>query len=242
MHRILLVEDDADHRFSIEKSLGSEHVLKSCASLSEASRMLTQDEFDLILLDVMLPDGDGFQFLAQVRNTAESKKPMVLFITGKSSVSDQVMGYMLGAEDYVVKPIHPAVLKAKVNAKLRHLSEKKQVQDQLKVGNLLIDQKRQKAWIENSENRMEMDLTPLEFKILYLFACNIEHVFSREQLLNSVWGENVHIVDRTVDTHMSHLRKKLARCRSSHTIDSVHGVGYRLIQKPSLEETGNVSS
>jgi DNA-binding response OmpR family regulator len=226
MGSILLIEDDEDIVFIIRKALEPEHYVTSVSLLSKATELLNSHSYQLILLDVMLPDGDGFHFLSDLKNSSSIRTMPVLFLTGKSSTADQVLGFSLGAEDYMIKPIQPILLQARVNAKIKKYTELRNDSDMLILGDLKFLISKQKAMIVRGTSESEMDLTPLEFKLLLHFAKHEEDVFSRDQLISYVWGENVHIFDRTIDTHISHLRKKLKGCQ--YSLDSIHGVGYRL--------------
>lgn len=227
MNKILVIEDDQDIQFVIKRTLGRDHKVTFASSLTQAREILANSQ-DLILLDVVLPDGDGFQFLAELKNDSNLKRTPVLMLTGRSSPSDQVMGFSLGAEDYIVKPIEPVVLQAKINSRFKLLSSSKKETKDLRVGDLCFDLPKQKVTILRDSGEKKVELTPLEFKILLHFASHEEQVFSRDQLMDAIWGNGVTILDRTIDTHISHVRKKIAP--SLFTIGSVHGVGYRLVK------------
>lgn len=231
MEKILFIEDDSESLFAVQKALENDYEVISCTTLKEAKEQADRQEFNMILLDVSLPDGDGFQFLAHLKNIKKHQEIPSLFISGKSSISDQIVGYTLGAEDYIVKPIHPSVLKAKIASKFKAIERRSETNEIVSVGNLRVHTARQKAWISQEGTQKDLDLTPLEFKILRQLASHVNHVYSRDKLLELIWPEKINVVDRTVDTHMSHVRKKLRTAKSSHNIESVHGVGYRFTEK-----------
>lgn len=234
MSRILLVDDATDDQRIIMTSLGKTHDVRVAATLGEARACLKSETFDLLLLDVQLPDGDGFQFCAELQNDAEARQIPVIFLTVRSDTPDKVLGFSLGAEDYVSKPFDPRELRARIEARIKKAGERKLRDLNLQVGDLKISVTQQKVLLVGGARERELDLTPLEFKLLLFFAQNEDHVFGRDQLLAAVWPGNVNVADRTVDMHVSNLRKKLAAC--NRTIRSVHGVGYRLTRNGQSEE------
>jgi DNA-binding response OmpR family regulator len=225
MGEILLVEDSADISLIVRRTLEPENRVTACATLADASQKLGEKDFDLIILDVGLPDGDGFEFLAKLRQTSPKMVTPTIFITGRAGVSDQVLGYSLGAEDYILKPFQPMVLQAKIRAKLRGIQAKQGDHDILDRGDIRLDVGRQKVFVADKEAQ----LTSTEFKILLHLMRHVEQVYSRDQLITAIWGENTHVIDRTIDTHISHLRTKLQSARCN--FEAVQGTGYRFTFK-----------
>jgi DNA-binding response OmpR family regulator len=226
MRSVLVVEDNAEMRILVEAAL-DEYQLVFSSSLKEAKDHLRGERFDLILLDLGLPDGDGLKFLAELSTETPHKHTPVIILSGKSETVNKVMAFSIGAEDFIGKPFDPLELKARVGAKLRKFEKQQQLSEVLKAGDLKIDVLKQKVWILNGAESEAVDLTTLEFKLLLHFVRAPERVFTREFLLNEVWGMNVSVTDRTVDTHVGHLRKKLAHSRSK--IETVIGSGYRFL-------------
>lgn len=223
---MLVVEDNAEMRILVEAAL-DEYQLTFSSTLKDAKEAITKKKFELILLDLGLPDGDGLKFLAELSATAETKDIPVIILSGKSETVNKVMAFSIGAEDFISKPFDPLELKARVTAKLRKSEKLQQLSEVLRIGDLKIDVLKQKVWIQKQADTEAVDFTTLEFKLLLNFARAPERVFTRDFLLNEVWGMNVSITDRTVDTHIGHLRKKLAH---SHTkIETVIGSGYRFL-------------
>jgi DNA-binding response OmpR family regulator len=220
-----MVEDSPEVAVTIKKALEPEDRVTACATLAEARAKLRSARYQLVLLDVSLPDGSGFDFLSDLRAANDAELPPVFFITGKDGVSDQVLGYALGADDYIVKPIQPAVFQAKVRAKLRRLRYDACSAEAVAYGDLRADLARQRAYRGDAE----LGLTTTELRLLVHFLSHPERVHSRDALITAARGDGVHVLDRTIDTHVSHIRQKLgpSRCR----IEAVHGVGYRLIAK-----------
>lgn len=227
MRTVLVIEDNAEMRILVEAAL-DEYQLAFSATLKEAKENLRGQRFDLILLDLGLPDGDGLKFLAEISGQPQSKDVPVIILSGKSETVNKVMAFSIGAEDFIAKPFDPLELKARVAAKLRKSEKQQGLSEMLRAGDLKIDVLKQKVWIQSGAGEGEaVDLTTLEFKLLLNFARAPERVFSRDFLLNEVWGMNVSVTDRTVDTHIGHLRKKLAHSRTK--IETVIGAGYRFL-------------
>ena len=225
MRRILLVEDCEEAALLVKATLGKSYQVVIAPTASEVLQLVERTVFDLILMDVVLPDGDGFKLCAQLQNSEKSRDIPIIFLTGKADVEDKVMGFSLGADDYVAKPFNPVELRARVEAKLTKLSQRKQVEESIRKGDLHINVSFQKAYLSEGDSEKDLGLTPIEFKLLYYFARNEEHVLSREQLLTALWGHAVEVVDRTIDKHISTLRQKLGS--RAHYIETVPRSGYR---------------
>ena len=223
---MLVVEDNAEMRILVEAAL-DEYQLTFSSSLKEAKEAILLKRHELILLDLGLPDGDGLKFLAELSAQAETKDIPVIILSGKSETVNKVMAFSIGAEDFIAKPFDPLELKARVSAKLRKSEKQHHLAEILRAGDLKIDVLKQKVWIQHNQETESVELTTLEFKLLLNFVRAPERVFTRDYLLNEVWGMNVSITDRTVDTHIGHLRKKLARSRTK--IETVIGSGYRFL-------------
>jgi DNA-binding response OmpR family regulator len=227
MAEILVIEDDKGTLLILRQALEPEHAIAGCHCLAEARTALSKRSFDLILLDVVLPDGDGFEFFDELKKLGHFQSVPVLFVTGKTSVSDQVMGYSLGAEDYIVKPINPLILRARVNSKVLKYQKFREDNEAFALGPLRFDLAKQRISVSAESGNTQIETTSLEFKLLLYFARREEQIFSRDQLITAIWGENVHVMDRTIDTHICHLRGKLKG--SLYTLEAVHGAGYRLV-------------
>jgi DNA-binding response OmpR family regulator len=223
MHRILLIEDSTAAQLIVKETFQQSCLVTVAGSLGEARKQLDSHTFELILLDVQLPDGDGFKFLASLRSQQTFSEIPVLMLTGRNDIQDKVMGFSLGAEDYVVKPFDPLELKARVEARLNRRNKNQTDVEVFRKGSLLFSIAMQKLTIV-TDRETPVDLTPIEFKLLLYFARHEEHVLSRDRLIEAVWGNRVHIVDRTIDTHVSNLRKKIQGCE--FRIKAVHGIGY----------------
>lgn len=224
MHQILLVDDSKDCYDLISAALKSSFEVHWASNLNEAKALLTSRSFDLVLLDIMLPDGDGYQLCTMIQNLEQTKDVPVVFLTAKDEVTDKVMGFSLGADDYIVKPFQPLELRARVEGRLKKVRQRQAEEEVIWKNDLQINLSTQKAFIVKEGKKEDLRLTPIEFKVLLCLARRESHVFSRDQLLTAVWGENVFVMDRSVDTYISKLRKKLGQ--RSHYVQSIHGSGY----------------
>jgi DNA-binding response OmpR family regulator len=225
MNRVLIVEDSLEAFELVRRAMGTSVQLDWAKSLHESSALLDKKTFDLILLDVTLPDGDGFRLCSLLQANDELKGIPVIFLTARNSIPDKVMGFSVGADDYISKPFDPIELKARVEAKFRRREREKSQAQLIRAGDLEINKDSQKVCIYDNGHTVDIELTPIEFKILIILAKEANKVFSRDELLNSVWGESIHVYSRSVDTHVSKLRKKLGD--KAYYIESVHGTGYR---------------
>jgi DNA-binding response OmpR family regulator len=222
MPSILLIEDEVGVSQVLVKLLSGEYAVTACGTLAEARSALTAKTFDLVLLDVKLPDGEGTKFYLEIRENENLAETPIIFLTGAAAPDDKVMAFALGADDYIVKPFETRELKARIKARISKFQARREKSDELVKGNLKIDLLSRKVFVQGGE---EIELTPTTFKLLVYFAKHEDHVLSREQLMTAVWGSEVHLLDRTVDSHVSKLRKALEG--SNYTVTPIHGVGYR---------------
>lgn len=226
MQKLLLVEDNEVIRVLAANTL-KEFSLSMAANLKEAQSLIQNNTFDLILLDIGLPDGDGLAFLNQLSSSSGTQTPVIV-ISGKTDIANKVTAFSFGAEDFISKPFDPIELKARIAAKLKKIERAKTHSDLLKIGDLIITVSKQKVVIQSNDNdQAPVDLTTLEFKLLLALAKHPERVYSREHLLSEVWGNDLSVTLRSVDTHVAHLRKKIHK--SKVKIDTVIRSGYRLL-------------
>lgn len=197
--------------------------LQWAEDLNAARTALGKTTFDLVLLDIELPDGNGVDFCSEV-NAIDAQLP-VFFLTANETLSDKVLGFSAGADDYITKPFAPLELKARIEAKFKKTDQIKKASDILKWEELKINKSRQEVHILEMGQFEKVDLTALEFKLLMYFANKPFEVIHRDELLDKLWGQDVHVYARSVDTHVSKLRKKLGSV--SHVIESIHGSGYK---------------
>jgi two-component system alkaline phosphatase synthesis response regulator PhoP len=220
---ILIVDDEKDILELLKYNLEKEgyHVL-TAHNGKEALRSVKQHP-DLVVLDVMMPELDGWEVCKAIRKDPASSRTPIVFLTAKDSEVDEVVGLELGADDYVTKPVKVRTFLARVKRVLkgRTVTEPEVGAKVIKVGDLEIQ-------MDNYVLRIgsrEIHLPKKEFEVLVFLARHPERVISRETLLNEIWGHDVYVVDRTIDVHVRKIREKLGR-HSIH-IETVKGVGYR---------------
>ena len=228
MAKILIVEDETAIRELVAFVCEADGMTAvKAADLSEARSALASGRPDLMLLDVMLPDGSGFDLLRAVKQSSDLRDLPVIMLTARGDEADRVAGLDGGADDYVVKPFLPRELTARIRAVLRRSASgaqpAREERDRVIVhGPLSMNETRFEASVDGKP----LKLSVKEFRLLFLFASRPGRVFTREQLLDSVWG-NAFVDDRTVDVHMLRLRKDLAGTRAEDMVETVRGIGYR---------------
>lgn len=227
MGRVLLVEDSPSNQVFVRRALDECAEVLVAPTQEAALAILRDQDFDLLIIDAGLPDGDGFGLCATFLRERNRPRPRVLFLTGKGQLSDKLTGFSVGGDDYLVKPVDPLELRARVEAQLRHCREAALRTNHLRAGNLVVNLDTHEARIEGVTGSSLIELTLTEFKLLLRLAKHESRVFSREQLLEGLGGGKVHVTDRTVDAHVCRLRRKLSDAGCTHNVDPVYGVGYR---------------
>ena len=201
MANILIVEDERNMQDIIAEYMRrGGHVCYTADDGVDALMLLKNNPVDLMILDIMMPHLDGFSVCKMAR---EMSNMPIIMLTAKSEESDKLRGYEYGADDYMTKPFSPKVLLAKTNALLRRTSVTPT--DTISAGKIMISPAAHKVFLDGTE----ITLTHKEYELLYFFMCNPAQVFSREQLLNRIWGYDFEGTTRTVDTHIKTLRQKL---------------------------------
>lgn len=228
---ILIVDDEQDLVNTLEYNLEREgYETRSALNAADALELLDREpDFDLVILDLMLPDMSGTEVCRKIRQTPETAGTPVLMLTAKGEEIDRVVGFEVGADDYVVKPFSVRELSLRIRAILRRANnseEPEAVGDELEFGNVRVDIPGHRVWIEGEEIR----LTALEFKLLTTFMRRKGRVQTREVLLSDVWDINADVMTRTVDTHVKRLREKLGS--AGDYIETIRGVGYRFKARP----------
>tara|TARA_R100001369_G_scaffold92902_1_gene141298 strand:- start:141012 stop:141695 length:684 start_codon:yes stop_codon:yes gene_type:complete len=219
---ILLVDDEPDILEIVGYNLSAEgyHVITAENGM-EAIKMAKKKKPQLIILDVMMPEMDGIEACEQIRKIPELSDTMITFLTARGEDYSQMAGFDAGADDYITKPIKPKVLVSKVNALLRRFKENESTSNIVKIGNLVINRDEYKI-INNDE---EIILPRKEFELLSLLASKPGKVFKRDEILDSVWGNEVVVGGRTIDVHIRKLREKLG----DDSFKTVKGVGYKFV-------------
>jgi two-component system phosphate regulon response regulator PhoB len=216
---ILIVEDDHGIQDMLTYALEPEgYQLYSALTVKEAWEIIEKKAPDLILLDWMLPDSSGIDLLHRIRKY-HSKLPVIM-LTAKAEEEDRVLGLDMGADDYIVKPFSVKELKSRIQAVLRRSIPENQA---VQIGDLFLDPVSQRVKVGDKK----LDLPPTEFRLLHYFMTHEDRVFSRGQLLDQVWGQQVYVEERTVDVHIRRLRKNLEPYKLDAMLQTVHGSGYR---------------
>ena len=229
--KILLVEDDIEIVNMLKLPLENANFTVVAVHDGEvAIDFISKETPDLILLDLMLPKIDGLEVYRLVRHNNRTKNIPIIMLTAKAEEIDRIVGLELGADDYIAKPfsIREVILRVQAVLRRNHIPrDLSQVAgDWFKVNDVQIDIERRKVkCLSDDDSNPDIDLTATEFDLLVMLAKSPGRVFSRNALMDQVWGQDYYGVDRTVDTHMSRLRRKLGTC-GDH-IQTVHGVGYR---------------
>jgi two-component system phosphate regulon response regulator PhoB len=226
--RVLVIEDEPDIRKTIDYNLSKESFeVIQAASIEEGEKALASNKIDVIILDLMLPDGSGLTLCRDIKSEPNTKNIPVIILTAKTEEVDRVVGFELGADDYVTKPFSVRELILRVKAILkRGVSTEIQTDNaQDTFGELTLNYDEYQAYINNEE----ISLTALEFKLLKHLINRKGRVQTRDQLLEDVWGYSSNVTTRTVDTHIKRLREKLGIV-GDH-IQTIRGVGYRFSRK-----------
>ncbi len=221
MKKIVLIEDDADLYALLKYNLEKEgFVMAGSQTGRGALELCRREKPDLIVLDIMLPDSDGLEICRSIRNTPELAHIPVIFLTARASETDRIVGLEIGANDYVVKPFFVRELIARIKIQFRETAPPARV---LKCGALELDRSSCRVTLDGQP----LTLTATEFRLLEFLMSRPGIVFSREQLLNAVWGHDRAVTDRTVDVYILRLRQKIeADPANPALIRSVRGFGY----------------
>ncbi|HSC89082.1 MAG TPA: response regulator transcription factor [Polyangiaceae bacterium] len=238
MARVLIVEDEPDLRQVLEFNLaGAGHEVITVANGAEGLRMVRERKPDVVLLDIMLPDTTGLEVCRQIKGSNDTRSTLVILLTARGEEIDRVVGFEIGADDYVVKPFSVRELTLRISAILRRGQATATTEQVVTFGVLRLDREAHRAWVDG----VELELTALEFKLLSILYDRRDRVQTRSVLLDVVWGIQADVTTRTVDTHVKRLREKLGAARDY--IETVRGVGYRFIGELSeLDDPGRVSS
>lgn len=226
MARILVVEDEADIQEVLEYNLKRDgHDVVLTATAKEGLRHARERRPDLVLLDLMLPDGSGTELCKTLRQDGATRGVRVVMLTAKGEEIDRVIGFELGADDYIVKPFSVRELLLRVQAVLRRVSTGESGET-TQFGVLRVDRGAHRVWVAGQE----VELTALEFKLLLTLHDRRNRVQTRDALLSDVWKIDADVTTRTVDTHVKRLREKLGA--AGIYVQTVRGVGYRFAERP----------
>jgi two-component system phosphate regulon response regulator PhoB len=228
-NKILIIEDEPDIRTTLEYNLRKDGFdVIGVGSLGEARAAINSSSFSMILLDLMLPDGSGLDLCREIKGNKELSSTPIIILTAKDDEVDKVVGFELGADDYVTKPFSVRELTLRIKAVLkRGVAPKAElVEVERQFGDLTIDVDSHEVFV----NSVQVTLTALEFRLLKQLVDRRGRVQSRDQLLSDVWGYSSDVTTRTVDTHIKRLREKLGTM--GKYIQTIRGVGYKFSRKP----------
>lgn len=225
--RILVVEDEAPIRDMIKFVLEqSDFDVTEAEDFDIAQEAIVEPYPEIILLDWMLPGGSGIQLAKKLKQHEHTKDIPIIMLTARGEEEDKVRGLDAGADDYITKPFSPKELIARIKAVLRRTSPTSN-EEPISFSGLVLDPVSHRV----TSHGNALKLGPTEFKLLHFFMTHSERVYSREQLLDNVWGTNVYVEDRTVDVHIRRLRKAISGHGHEHMIQTVRGSGYRFSAK-----------
>ena|SRR5579872_2642897 len=227
---VLIVDDEKDIRDLLAYNLSKEgFAVLTAADGNEALQMIEDHPIAIVVLDIMMPGLDGYEVCRLIRANEATANLPVLFLTAKSAEVDQIIGLEIGADDYIQKPISPRVLVARVKSVLRRSNDRLPAPpenpeaEKVMIGELEIDRGTYRVLVSGKE----VFFPRKEFELLFYLAGHPGRIFSRDALLNHVWGDGAYVVERTVDVHIFKVRDKLGKM--GERIETVKGVGYRFV-------------
>lgn len=234
---MVIIEDEKDIVELVRYNFRKEgFAVESFGRGREGLDFLRRNPVDVVLLDILLPDDDGFSICRRLRADDHLRALPVIFLTAKGEEVDRVLGLEIGGDDYVVKPFSPRELVARVKAVLRRQERTAEKREVVEVGNVRLDTRTQEVTVGGRP----VQLSTLEFKLLYHLASHPRHVFNRDRLLDEVWGRDRFVTPRTVDVHIRRLREKIeALPNRPQFLQTVRGSGYRF--SPQSPEMGEAS-
>lgn len=224
--KVLVVDDEKDIVDILKYNLERENEFEVLTAKDGREAIeLAQSIPDVILLDIMMPELNGFEVCKLLKNNPDTVKIPVIFLTAKENEIDEILGLEIGADDYISKPISPRKVLARIKSVIRRSTgdheKAPKLEENIKFRNLEIDSSSHSVRINNNE----VFFPKKEFQLLHFLLSNKGKVYSREILLNQIWGENIYVVDRTVDVHVAKVREKLGDY--SDYIETIKGLGYR---------------
>jgi len=232
MARIAVIEDERDLQAVLDYNLrqAGYEVIQAVRG-NDGLALVREKRPDLVILDLMLPDVSGTEICKALKRDPATQGIPILMLTARGEEIDRVVGFEIGAEDYVVKPFSVRELLLRIQAILKRVQAAPTAADLVDFGCLRIDRAAHRVWVDGSE----VELTALEFRLLLTLYDRRNRVQSRATLLDDVWGMSSEIETRTVDTHVLRLREKLGRARDY--VETVRGVGYRFVEAPNGDKT-----
>jgi DNA-binding response OmpR family regulator len=221
MKKVLIVDDDSENLHLVADMIRSEFQPLTAQNGREGLAVAVREQPDLILLDVNMPEMDGFEACKKLREQPGTRQIPIIMLTTASSLDSRVKGLDLGADDYITKPFQIRELLARIHARLRRHETDRKAESTLELGNLKLDSKSAQVWV----NGDPVKLTRIELELLRYFMEHPNTVIDRQKLLGDLWPDAV-VINRTVDTHVANLRKKIRGF--SYPLETIYGSGYIL--------------
>ncbi len=227
MASVLVVDDEPAIREVIRFALEeADFRVYEAGHADEARKLLGSENPDLLLLDWMLPGRSGLELARQFKQSAATRATPIIMVSAKGEEEDRVKGLDTGADDYITKPFSPREMVARVKAVLRR-AKPEGAADRIEISGLRIDNVSHRV----SADGRRLDIAPTEYRLLHFFMTHADRAFSRPQLLDQVWGDQVYVEERTVDVHVRRLRRALEATNHDYMLQTVRGVGYRFSDK-----------
>lgn len=220
--KILLIEDDVLLATAIQHAVREWHATDVVHKGEDGIYAAVTTLYDLIILDISLPDIDGISVCREIRK--QNRQIPILFLTGQLDIDHKIQAFDYGADDYITKPFEKRELLARIRALLRR-ADQRQAINTLAIGTILIDLENHRVFRKGQL----LNLRRKEFDMLVYMARNVDKPVSREKLQSYLWGEEIELLANTIDVHINYLRDKLDKPFNSHLIETVHGVGYKLV-------------
>ncbi len=227
MPSVLIVDDEPDIREVIRFALdGAGYRVFEAGHAEEARRIIAAETPGLLLLDWMLPGRSGLELAQQIKQNPKTRGLPIIMVSARGEEEDRIRGLETGMDDYITKPFSPRELVARVNAVLRRAKPEEE-EDDVEIGGLAIDHVGHRV----SAGGVPVEVAPTEYRLLHFFMTHADRAFTRSQLLDQVWGDQVYVEERTVDVHVRRLRKALEPTGHDRLLQTVRGVGYRFSDK-----------
>lgn len=222
---LLVADDEPDILEFVTYNLNKEgFVVHSASNGIEAIKIAKETNPHLILLDIMMPEMDGVEVCKELRSLPQFEETIIAFLTARAEDYSQIVGFEVGGDDYITKPIRPRVLISRINALLRRFNKKSnlgQTENIIEIGDLRIN--KEKYIVRKTDDQQDIILPKKEFELLYLLASKPGKVFSREEIFNKIWGSEVIVGTRTIDVHIRKIREKVGE----KYIKTIKGIGYK---------------
>jgi len=227
-YNILIVEDEAAIRDMVRLMLEREqYTVFDSENAEEAEKIIAKEDIHLMLLDWMLPGSSGVQFARKLRDGKKANDVSIIMLTAKAEEEDKLSGFVAGVDDYISKPFSLKELLMRVQSVLRRSHPVPAMHKTISLGGLTIDKESHMVYTDSHE---EIHFGPTEFKLLLFLMSSPGRVYSRDHLLDQVWGVGVYVDERTVDVHIRRLRKALEKVNLQKVIRTVRGIGYSFVK------------